>query len=43
MEAFTRGFIAGVKDAPKIFFAPVIAIWLLLVSTTDSLLNKKQL
>ena len=44
MSEFLQGFIAGVKETPKAFFAPEVAMWRLLVaavrylaSTTESL------
>ena len=39
MKDFLDGFIKGAKETPRAFFAPAIAIWRLLVSTTDSLLR----
>lgn len=41
MNSFLKGFIKGAKETPKGFFAPAIAIWRLLVGTTESLTNKK--
>jgi len=40
MHDFLNGFIAGAKHTPRAYFAPLIAVWMLLVSTTDSLLRK---
>lgn len=37
MNAFLDGLIKGAKETPRAFFAPAIAVWRLLVSTTDSL------
>jgi len=39
MKNFLGGFIKGAKETPRAFFAPAIAIWRLLASTTDSLLR----
>jgi hypothetical protein len=39
MKDFLGGFIKGVKETPRAFFAPAVAVWRLLVSTTDSLLD----
>ena len=38
---FVRGFIEGAKETPRAYFAPAVAIWRLLVSTTESLLQEK--
>ena len=40
LDEFVRGFIKGAGETPLGFFAPVVAIWRLLVSTTDSLIGK---
>ncbi len=37
MNDFLTGFIKGAKETPLIFFAPAIAIWRLLLDTTESL------
>lgn len=39
MSDFVQGFIKGVKTPPKAFFAPAVAIWRLLVETTELLLR----
>ncbi|WP_435626387.1 hypothetical protein [Candidatus Ferrigenium straubiae] len=41
MNEFIRGFIKGAKETPRGFFAPVIAIWRLLLDTTESLVEPK--
>lgn len=41
MKAFIEGFITGAKATPRAYFAPAIALWRLLVSTTESLLEQK--
>jgi len=40
MQGFIQGFIKGAKETPRGFFAPVIAIWVLLRDTTDQLLDR---
>ena len=37
MSAFARGFKKGAKETPRMYFAPAIAVWILLVNTTNSL------
>ena len=37
VHAFTQGFMKGAKETPKMFFAPAIAIWRLLINTNESL------
>lgn len=41
MSNFVQGFIKGAKETPKAFFAPLIAVWRLLRSVTDSLTSEK--
>lgn len=41
MHAFWQGFIKGAKETPKGFFAPAVAVWRLLVDTTDSLTGRQ--
>jgi len=36
---FLAGFIEGAKETPRAYFAPIIALWRLLASTTESLLT----
>ena len=40
-RAFWEGFKVGVKETPRGFFAPVVAIWRILVNVTDSLVKHK--
>lgn len=40
MNAFLTGFIKGALETPVGFFAPSIALWRLLVATTESLLER---
>lgn len=37
MNDFMKGFIKGAKETPQAFFAPAIAIWRLLLNTTESI------
>jgi hypothetical protein len=41
MNDFFEGFIKGAKETPRGFFAPVVALWRLLVTVTESLLTPK--
>ncbi|NOG39811.1 MAG: hypothetical protein HND43_10540 [Armatimonadetes bacterium] len=41
MNDFIQGFIKGAKETPKGFFAPVIALWRLLVGVSESLTKDK--
>lgn len=41
MNDFLQGFVKGVKETPKGFFAPAIAIWRLLIGVTESLTRDK--
>ncbi len=36
MNDFMQGFVKGAKETPRIFFAPLIAIWRLLISASES-------
>ncbi len=40
LRDFLAGFMNGARETPVGFFAPAIAIWRLLVSTTESLLGE---
>jgi hypothetical protein len=42
MNEFLTGFLEGAKETPRAYFAPVVALWRLLVSTTESLLVSTQ-
>lgn len=37
MNEFLQGFIKGAKETPRAYFAPVIAVWRLLVEVSESL------
>ncbi len=39
LRDFLAGFLKGARETPVGFFAPAIAVWRLLVSTTESLLG----
>jgi hypothetical protein len=39
MRDFLEGFIKGARETPRVFFAPAIAIWRLLLDTTESLIE----
>lgn len=39
MSEFFQGFVKGVMETPVAYFAPAIAVWRLLVTTTNSLLK----
>lgn len=41
MSEFFQGFIKGAKETPKAFFAPLLAIWRLLVDVSESLTKEK--
>lgn len=41
MSDFFRGFIQGVKETPKGFFAPAVAIWRTLLDVTESLTKER--
>jgi hypothetical protein len=40
-KSFVKGFIQGGMETPRGYFAPAVAIWRLLLTTTDSLLQQK--
>lgn len=41
LHSFVQGFIKGAKETPRGFFAPIVAVWELLLGTTESLVNRK--
>lgn len=43
MNDFVQGFIKGAKETPRGFFAPLVAIWRLLVATTESQIKKSHI
>ena len=42
MNEFLTGFLEGAKETPRAYFAPVVALWRLLVSTTESLVSTQR-
>lgn len=41
MRDFINGFIKGAKETPRAFFAPAVAVWRLLLNTTESLVQQR--
>lgn len=39
MTDFLEGFIKGARETPRAYFAPAVALWRMLVSTTNSLIG----
>ena len=39
MSDFLEGFFKGARETPRAFFAPVVALWRLFASVTESLLE----
>ena len=37
VRAFLTGFLSGAKETPRAFFAPVVAVWDLLLDSTERL------
>jgi hypothetical protein len=40
MRDFIWGFTKGARETPRAYFAPAIALWWLLVHTTESLVKR---
>lgn len=40
MNDFVKGFIKGAKETPRGFFAPLVAVWRLLLTVTESLTSR---
>ena len=40
MNILLKAFIKGAHETPKAYFAPLIAIWRLLLKTTESLISR---
>ena len=38
VKEFFDGFICGVKETPRAFFAPAVALWRVLLETTEQLI-----
>jgi len=41
MRDFADGFIQGAMETPRAFFTPAIAVWRLLLHTTESLVQQR--
>ncbi len=44
MHDFLQGFVHGARETPRGFFAPAVAVWLLIVAlidVTESLLHNR--
>jgi len=41
MRDFIAGFIAGARATPRGYFAPAVAVWRLLVETTEALVTRR--
>jgi hypothetical protein len=41
MKGFMQVFIKGAKETPRAFFAPAVAIWWLLLDTTELLMEHR--
>ena len=39
MRDFIEGFVRGARETPRAFFAPAVAIWRLLLDTTERLVR----
>lgn len=42
MGEFIRGFIKGASETPKGYLAPAVAVWRLLLDTTESLMPQRK-
>lgn len=40
MREFWSGFCKGAMETPKAYFAPAVAVWRLLIETTESLTRR---
>lgn len=40
MSNFFEGFLLGIKVTPRGYFAPLVALWTLLKSTTEALTHR---
>ena len=41
MKEFFEGFISGARETPRAFFAPAIALWRVLLETTEQLIAEE--
>jgi len=39
IDAFIQGFTHAIKESPKAFFAPAIAVWRILFNVTESMIK----
>lgn len=39
MRDFIDGFVQGAREPPRAFFAPAVALWRLLLDTTERLVR----
>lgn len=42
MGEFIRGFVKGASETPKGYFAPIVAVWNLLLNATESLTRERK-
>jgi hypothetical protein len=42
MKDFWTGFIKGAKETPLAYFAPLVAVWTLLIDTSNSLTGQRK-
>ena len=42
MQLFVEGFVHGAATAARAYFAPAVALWRLLMTTTDELAGRKR-
>ncbi|HJU22032.1 MAG TPA: hypothetical protein VJ891_05945 [Casimicrobiaceae bacterium] len=42
MNDFLLGFLEGARETPRAYFTPFVAVWRLLMSTTESLVESKR-
>jgi hypothetical protein len=40
VQTFVQGFAKGARETPRAFFAPALAVWRLLLSTTQELIRR---
>ncbi len=39
MRDFIEGFVRGARETPRAYFAPTVALWKLLLDTTERLVR----
>lgn len=42
VKLFMQGFIKGAQETPKAYFAPLIALWRLMYTTTKSVIDDER-